>query len=134
VCDNLSFHGDFTISRRHTVNSRRELPGLVADLIRPLSDLRAAQAKTFLTYQETAIDDALADHAIMSMYRAGVINLTRIADVHQQWQEPAHDWGPKSAWRLFNAATFALSGKVLENPQATPTLHRIIDATCSVIH
>lgn len=127
VCDNLSFHGDFTISRRHTVNSRRELPGLVAELIRPLADHRAAQAKTFLTYQETVLDDGLADQAIMSMYRQGVINVTRIADVLSEWETPSHDWGQKTLWRLFNATTFVLSGKVMEQPQATPKLHKILD-------
>lgn len=70
----------------------------------------------------------------MTMYREGVINLTRIADVEKQWQEPEHDWGGKTAWRLFNAATFALTGKVMENPQATPRLHKIIDGVCEVVH
>jgi hypothetical protein len=29
---------------------------------------------------------------------------------------PAHDWGGKTAWRLFNAATFDLAGKVSTSP------------------
>jgi hypothetical protein len=55
----------------------------------------------------------------------------RIADVHQQWQNPAHDWGDKTAWRLFNAATFALAGKVAERPDLTKQLHQVIDGTCT---
>lgn len=68
-----------------------------------------------------------ADHAIMRMYREGVINVQRIAEVERQWQEPTFDWGDKTAWRLFNAATLALAGRVVENAEATPKLHRIID-------
>lgn len=131
VCDNLSFHGDYVIKRKHTANSRRELPGLVSELIEPLALKREAQAQTFLTYQETPLTETEADHVIMSLYREQVINVQRIADVERQWQEPTHDWGEKTAWRLFNAATFALNGKVLEDPQATPKLHRILDLACT---
>ncbi len=66
----------------------------------------------------------------MAMYRKGVINVQRIAEVERQWQEPEFDWGGKTAWRLFNAATFALGGKVVENAEATPKLHKIIDGVC----
>ena len=33
-------------------------------------------------------------------------------------------------WRLFNAATFALAGKVAEKPDLTKQLHAVIDGTC----
>ena len=66
----------------------------------------------------------------MALYRKGVINVQRIAQVAQQWEEPEHDWGYKTAWRLFNAATFALNGKVAENPSVTGDLHRVIDGVC----
>ena len=36
-----------------------------------------------------------------------------------------------TAWRLFNAATFALNGRVVENSEATPKLHKIIDGVCA---
>ncbi len=44
--------------------------------------------------------DAIADHAILSMYRKDIIGVQRIADVLEQWERPAHDWGDKTAWRL----------------------------------
>lgn len=31
--------------------------------------------------------------------------------MNEQWERPAHDWGDRTAWRLFNAATFALTGR-----------------------
>jgi hypothetical protein len=40
----------------------------------------------------------------------------------------------KSAWRLFNAATFALAGKVTEKPDLTKQLHHVIDGTCERLH
>ena len=38
--------------------------------------------------------------------------------------------GNKTAWRLFNAATFALAGKVAEKPDLTKRLHQVIDGVC----
>jgi hypothetical protein len=84
-----------------------------------------------LTYQGTPVSDELADHAILDMYRQGVINVQRIPEVLRQWDEPEHEeWGDRTAWRLFNAATFALAGRVAENPNVTRQLHNVIDGVC----
>jgi hypothetical protein len=63
-------------------------------------------------------------------------NVTRIADVVREWEEPSfeefqHD---RSAWRLFNATTFALNGRIVENSSMTPRLHKIIDGVCQAVH
>jgi hypothetical protein len=47
VCDNLAFIADHVIKRRHTVNAKRDLPGLVGQLVEPLADQRERQARTF---------------------------------------------------------------------------------------
>lgn len=66
------------------------------------------------------------------MYRKGIINVQRIPDVLEQWETPTFDdfKERRTAWRLFNAAPFALTGRVVDRPDATPVLHQIIDATC----
>ena len=68
----------------------------------------------------------------MEMFRQGVVNVQRIADVHKEWQEPSFDEmrEGRTAWRLFNAATYALQGKVVSNPSSTQKLHSIIDGVC----
>ena len=58
----------------------------------------------------------MADHAILDMYRKGVINVQRIDEVLDAYDKPPHDWGNRTAWRVLNAATFALEGKVAERP------------------
>jgi len=134
VCDNLAFIADHIIRRKHTANAKRDLPGLVGELVEPLSEQREAQHRTFLRYQETPVSNEAADHAILTMYREGIINLQRIGDVNEQWERPAHDWGDRTAWRLFNAATFALTGRVSENPSSTSSLHKVIDGVCERVH
>jgi hypothetical protein len=127
VCDNLAFTADHVIRRKHTANAKRDLPGLVAAVIEPLGMARQAMAATYARYKAQTLSDHLADQCIMALYRQGVINLTRIADVLRAYEEPPHNWGDKTLWRLFNATTFALTGKVVENPSVTQKLHEVID-------
>lgn len=130
-CDNLSFHGDFVVKRKHTANSKRELPGLVSELIEPLMIQRQAQARTFLTYQQTPLTIETADHAIVEMFRGGILNIQRVPKVLDTYMKPPHEeWGQGTAWTLFNATTAALEGQVSENPSVTADLHKIIDGIC----
>ena len=135
VCDNLAFIADQVIKRRHTANLKRDIPGIVGELIEPLAIEREKQHRTFERYKGTMLTNQQADHAIMGMYREGVINVQRIADVAHEWDTPSFEGlGDRSAWRLFNAVTFALNGRAMEKPQVTPKLHTIIDGVCEEIH
>jgi len=134
ICDNLSFFGDFTVKRKHTPRARRDLPALVAEIVEPLGQRRQQQHEKFQTYQNTVLSDRDADHLFMELYRRGVINVTRIANVASEWQNPSHDWGDKTAWRAFNAVTFALTGRMAERPEAGERLHHVIDGFCEPIN
>lgn len=135
VCDNMAFVADQVIRRKHTAHLKRDLPGIIGELIEPLATHREAQAQKIGHYRTAMLTDQLADHAIMRMYREGVLTVTRIADVMQEWMEPSYpDLEKPTAWRLFNAVTHALRGRVMDNPEATPRLHAIIDGACETVH
>ncbi len=135
VCDNLSFLAETVIKRRHTANLKRDLPGIIGEMIEPLALQREQQARKFELYRHAMLTDESADHAIMQMYREGIINVQRIADVAKEWDEPSfEDFNERNAWRLFNAATFALNGRIAENPGATARLHQVIDGVCQHIN
>ena len=129
-CDNLAFNGEHVIKRRHTPKIKRELPGLIAEIIEPLGEQRKQLATMYDRFKGTPLVLDQADAAVIRMYREGVINVTKIADVLSAYDEPPHDWGGETAWRLFNAGTYALTGRVAENPRTTGKLHEIIDGTC----
>ena len=135
ICDNLAFIADHVIKRRHTANMKRDLPGLIGELIEPLALQREAQHRTFERYRGTLLTDQQADHAVLNMYRQGIVNIQRVPDVLKEWQEPSfEEFSERNAWRLFNAATFALTGRVIENAQVTPRLHAVIDGVCEHIN
>lgn len=133
VCDNLAFIGDHVIKKKHTPNALRLLPGLLAEIVEPLHEQRKRQQLTFERYQQTPLSIDQADHLTIELYRRGVIGVQKIADVIDQFERPSHDWGDPTAYRFFNAATFALTGKIAEAPHLTKTLHEIVDSTCEVI-
>jgi hypothetical protein len=59
-----------------------------------------------------------------------MINIQGVPDVLERWENPIFPGlEERSAWRLFNAVTHALSGRVIEHAQATPKLHQILDQT-----
>ena len=130
VCDNLAFLGDHVIRRKHTAKAKRDLPGLVAEVVEPLRMQRVEQHQKFDRYQATALDDRGVDLAVMQLYRRGAITVTRIAEVLGHYENPPFDWGDRTAWRLFNAITHALDGRIAENPGTTARLHAVIDGVC----
>ncbi len=136
VCSNMAFIGEHVIRRRHTVNAKRELPGLLMEIIEPLAIQRERQAKTIEHYRHAMLTDQQADHITMQLYRGGAINVQRIATVDREWHEPSFDEfkEERTAWRYFNAVTYALDGRVAENPQATRLLHQTIDGVCEHVH
>ncbi|WP_199221262.1 DUF932 domain-containing protein [Maritimibacter sp. 55A14] len=131
VCDNLAFIADHVVRRKHTAQAKRDLPGLVGDLIEPLADQRDAQHRTIARYRTTNLSQAAVDHAVLELYRAEVITVTRIGSVMERWEDPPHDWGVKTAWRLFNCVTHALEGRIAEQPALTSRLHQVLNATCA---
>lgn len=134
VCDNLAFIAEISVKRKHTLALKRDLPGLIGEMIEPLALQREQQARTFDRYKQTLLTDERADHAVCELYRKGVINLQRIPEVLDQWAKPAYDEfaETKNVWRLFNGVTHVLTGRVAENPSTTSRLHQVIDGVCTV--
>lgn len=131
VCDNLAFIADRVVKRKHTLNLKRDLPGLIVEMVEPLAVFRKTQAETIERYKSKHLEQFLADHIIMAAYRTGIINVTRIENVCNEWDKPRFDYdgGPHTAWHLLNAFTFALNGRVTERPDATPRLYSLISAS-----
>ena len=93
----------------------------------PLQAQRLAQNEKLLSYQNSAIDDDLVDLGIMQLFRKQVIGVQAIAHILKAFDEPPHDWGDRTIWRLFNATTFTIAGKVAEAPQLTQGVHTVMD-------
>jgi len=128
VCDNLSFTGEVVIKRKQTTYGRVQLPGLIAEAVTHVSAMRDNQNQRFEHYQATKLTTQRAGAVICEMYRRGIVNTSRIGKVIEQWDDPTHDFGPRTAWRLFNATTEALKGSpVFDMPTRTMGLQSLLD-------
>jgi hypothetical protein len=135
VCDNLSFSGEVKLARKHTLYIERDLPHLVHRAVGLLDDLRFTQERRFLTYQQTELADAQAHDLTIRAVDAQVLPVTKIPDLLQEWRAPRHPEfrDGRTAWRLFNAFTEVLKGRLTELPKRCEALHGLLDPACGLV-
>lgn len=134
VCDNLSFSGEVKLARKHTVHIERDLPQLVDRVVGLLGDLRHTQDRRFAAYKAHELTEGQAHDMVIRALDARVLPVTRIPEVIQEWREPRHPEfrDGRTAWRLFNAFTAILKGRLVELPQRTQALHGLMDNLCGL--
>jgi hypothetical protein len=131
VCDNLSFNGEVTFTRKHTANLLRDLSWLIVETISRLPGKFLEQSAIFGAYQRAEISDRQAHDLIIRFVDEGAINVGDIRLVLKEWREPRHPEfaaAGKTAWRLFNAATETIKGDLWRLPARTSRLHAVLDA------
>jgi hypothetical protein len=129
VCDNLAFHNEVKIARRHTKFILRDLPTLLAGAFGKLLSAWGNHSNRISTYQSRFITNNEAHDIIAKAYRGGAISKTALADVVDQWHSPEHDeWKPeRNLWGLYNAFTNVLRGNVMALPRRSDALNGILD-------
>lgn len=136
VCDNLSFFGEVVLTRRHTRFIERDLPGIVAQAVGRLSEMRTQQADRIMAYKGTRIRDRTAHDLIVRAVDARVIPVTQLPLVLKEWREPSHNEfaeNGRSVWRLFNAITESFKSRSLEVlPRRSQALHGLLDRIAQV--
>jgi hypothetical protein len=132
VCDNLSFNGEVTFSRKHTANLLRDLSWIISETVNQLPTKFASQSRLFENYKATEMSDEAAHDVVIRFLDAGAINVTDIPRILKEWRAPRHPefaQNGKNAWRLFNACTEVLKGSGLWLlPDRTEKIHNVLDA------
>lgn len=112
VCDNLAFHGEVMMKRRHVGMLDTELPGLVAELISGVSVFKSEVAAQVDALKAAELGNAGAHDLVCRALRTGVVPAQMVPAALQEWHEPRHeDFRPRTAWSLFNAFTEASKGR-----------------------
>jgi len=134
VCDNLCFHNEIKIARRHTKFILRDLPTLLAGAFGKLTSTWGNNAKRIEAYQQRQLDDKEAHDVLARAYRCGAVSKTHLADVLDQWHSPEHgEWKPeRNLWGLHNAFTNVMRGNVLALPKRSDALHGLLDPLAGV--
>jgi len=135
VCDNLSFRGEVTFERKHTGRMLRDLSWMITETLSTLPMRFRAQSATFEAYKERGLRDGEAHDLAIQFWDAGAIGTLEIPRLIKEWREPrqpAFAQGPKTAWRLFNAATEVMKGDLWRLPARTRAVHTILDEVCGL--
>jgi hypothetical protein len=131
VCDNLSFTGEVRVARKHTSRILDDLPRLVHGAVGLLGNLRRTQDERFCRYKETEIANCTANDLLVRTIEAGVLPVTKLKTALAEWKEPRHEEfkaaGP-TLWRLYNAITEAIKGRVEPVRLCTPAIHGVFDS------
>lgn len=128
VCDNLSFHGEVRLSRKHTRFIGRDLPLLTERAIGQLQEKWHRQEERIDRYMAYALDDRDAHDLMVRAVDVGVCPVTVLPKVVQEWREPRHEvFRERTVWSLFNGFTEALKGNLPLLPGRTQALHGLMD-------
>jgi len=128
VCDNLAFSGEIQISRKHTVNILRDLPGMVRQAIDRLLGAWHRQDRQILQYKDAQLSDKDAHDLIVRSMDAGAFCAKRIPAILGEWREPKHQaFAPRNVWSWFNAVTENLKDNLPMLPRRTQALHSVCD-------
>jgi len=112
VCDNLAFHGEVMLRRRHVGAVDHELPSMVAELVAGVVDFKAAMTAQIDAFKVAEIDNKRAHDVACLALRAGVVPAQGLPGVLDQWYAPKHaEFEPRTAWSLFNAFTEVAKGR-----------------------
>lgn len=134
VCDNMAFSGEVTVTRRHTLNVSRALPGLITRSIGELGNLRNKQLVRFDAYKATSLDTLKAHDLCIRALDLGVVAGQTIPKVLQEWRNPSHEeFASRTIWSLFNSFTEGLKAiSPLHLPSRTIKLHGMMDSFCGL--
>ena len=134
ICDNLSFSGEIRLARKHTVHVERDLPQLIDRAVGQLGDLRRTQEQRFAAYRTHELTDAQAHDLVVRAIDARVVPTTKVPEVLREWRQPRHAEfrEGRTAWRLFNAFTETLKGRLDMLPRRSQALHGLMDAACGL--
>jgi hypothetical protein len=106
VCDNLSFSGEASMARKHTVHVFRDLPDLIYRMLSKVSSMQSRIHAEIAAMKERELSLETADHLMVEAVRRKVLPASHLPKVIAAWERPAHEeFAPRTAWSLFNAFT-----------------------------
>ncbi len=134
VCDNLSFSGEVSLSRKHTRYVLRDLPGLTMRAVAKLTHAKHRQDQQFAAYQGTQLSDERARSLMIEGVKRKILPTTKIPEILKEWEQPSHEeFADQTVWRFFNAVTEVAKGWGHQTMiRRTQMLHGLCDLECGL--
>lgn len=126
-CDNLSFHAELVISKRHTRFGNERYLAALANAVASLPSYTATAAAQITALQNWQLTPQEAESIILRSYEQGLIGARLLPDLIQEWRKPTHDeFKAQTGWSLWNCFTAVLRNMQESQPsQAALTTIRL---------
>jgi hypothetical protein len=106
VCDNLAFHGETQLSRRHTTHVFRDLPSLIYRMLESVAAMKSRLAEEIERMKATSLVQSQAHDLMVRAIRGGALPASQLPRVIEFYEDLDNsDFAPSTAWSLFNAFT-----------------------------
>jgi hypothetical protein len=143
VCDNLSFSGEFKITKKHTAKVRDNIDYAFYKAMGAIRELFTKQDTMYLQFKQTELARRDSDHLLLELLRQDVVPQGKFKKLVEEWHTPTHaehTAGGETVWRMFNAVTESLKSDadvaIVELPRRTQKATKVfadyIDAEYSL--
>jgi hypothetical protein len=118
VCDNLAFHSELLVSRKHTVNGRFRFQEAIALAVKGLGQFRETETIRIKRMRDFTLTDQHAESLILRAFEQGIVSIRTLPQVIKAWREPPYaEFEDHTLWALLNAFTGVLNDLRASNPQ-----------------
>jgi len=133
VCDNLAFHSELMVKRKHTRFGEQRFANAIADAVTALQGFREMEAQRLRRLMNTELREEQADSFILRAFEKGIISTYQLPAVLKEWRSPSfEEFQPRTAWSLLNAFTTVLRDRAEKQPQSfmvqTMRLNHLLEA------
>jgi hypothetical protein len=117
VCDNLAFHSEIVIARRHTRFGQSRFNEAVSEAVLGLHQYQVAEQGRIERLQDWQVSDHEANSLILQSFESGIVSSRLLPAVIREWRNPPIvDFAPRTGWSLLNAFTSVLKERQRANP------------------
>ena len=142
VCSNLSFSGEISYKRKHTINGFDDfLRNLEQSIIR-LQDYAAYEAARIQKWMNFELKTEQADALLLALFESQTLSVRHFKGIMEEYRNPSyHEFaGRITLWNFFNRITTALKTRSTERPlshscetsQLIHQLDKVIDVTANL--
>ena len=109
VCDNLAFHGEVTILRRHTKNLHDDLMNQLCNALYRSQGNYISITRMADRFKTIQLNNREGYRTLGLLRGEGILTSTLESEAFRQWEKPEYEaFKPRNVWSLYNAATCAL--------------------------
>lgn len=118
VCDNLSFHSQIVISRKHTRFGETRFREAMSRAVLGLHQYQRSAADRIAALMHWELSDDQANSLILQSFEQDIIGARLLPLVIEAWRRPPiDDFKPRNGWSLLNAYTGVLKDRQQRLPQ-----------------